>query len=76
MPRHKSTLCVLQQETVVLLPTLPHGLAQHNFGADTLAFKPQRWMDTAPAGPDGASGGNTNALPDPTPSCVALETGR
>jgi hypothetical protein len=49
------------QGTLVMMPAFPHGLAQHNYGADSLVFKPQRWMDTAPAGPDG----NAHTLPDP-----------
>jgi hypothetical protein len=53
------------QGNLVLLPTLPHRLAQHNYGADTLTFRPQRWLDTAPAGPEGSGGNNANALPKP-----------
>ena len=56
-------MCVILQGTLVMLPTLPNGLAQHNYGADALTFRPQRWLETAPAGPDGSSPGNT--LPDP-----------
>ena len=27
-----------------MLPTLPYGLSQLNYGSDALVFKPQRWM--------------------------------
>lgn len=62
------------QGTVVMLPTLPLGLAQHNYGPDALSFRPQRWMAAAAApaaaaasaGPDDVNPANsTDVLPDP-----------
>jgi hypothetical protein len=67
-----SHLCNAPQGTIVMLPTLPLGLAQHNYGADAFIFKPQRWLDAAQppagaaaAGPDASSPRNANTLPDP-----------
>lgn len=60
-----------------MLPTLPYSLAQHNYGSDALAFKPQRWMaagqtadvcatdDATAAGADSDSSSSTPLAPEP-----------
>lgn len=45
----------VMQGTLVILPLLPYGLAEHIYGSDALLFKPQRWMPTAAAAPVEAS---------------------
>ena len=39
------------QGTLILMPLLPYGLAEHIYGSDALRFKPQRWLPTAAAAP-------------------------
>jgi hypothetical protein len=39
------------QGTLVILPLLPYGLAEHIYGSDALLYKPQRWLPTAAAAP-------------------------
>lgn len=39
------------QGTLVVVPLLPYGLAEHIYGPDALLFKPQRWLPTSAAAP-------------------------
>lgn len=39
------------QGTLIVIPLLPYGLAEHIYGSDVLLFKPQRWLPTAAAAP-------------------------
>lgn len=38
---------VLLQGAIVMMPLLPFGLCERNYGADVLQFKPQRWLAAA-----------------------------
>lgn len=68
------------QGAIVMMPLLPFGLSERNYGADVLQFKPQRWLAAAdsktaaagaaaaaPAGDAaaGAKAGPTLLPPDP-----------
>lgn len=70
--------CAVLQGTIVMLPTLPYGLSQHNYGPDALAFKPQRWMaaagrtadvhaadDATAGGADSDTSSSTPVAPEP-----------
>lgn len=68
--------------TLVLIPTMPYGLAQHNYGSDASEFKPQRWLTGAAATKSHTGALENPAAPppagpqsDPGPAPAAAEHG-